>query len=248
MKRESLTASKRSITGKQVKHLRRDGIVPANLYGKGIDSQALQLPLKDFQKVYDEVHETGLVDLTVEGGEKYPVLIKNVHIHPTTYEPLHADFFKVNLKEKVHATIPIIAVGEAKAVAEKVGVLLQTLNEVEVEALPTDLPESIEINIENLSNVDDSLTLADVKLPEGVEIMAEPTEMIFRIGELVSEEVEELAEQMEAEAEAAAEEAATEAAEEGVEKAEGEEEQKEETSEEESGEEKKAEEEKKEEN
>ena len=205
MNRESLTALKRKITGKQVKHLRRDGVLPGNLYGKGIKSQALQLPLKEFSKVYDEVHETGLVDLAVEGEAPVPVLIKNVHVHPMTYTPLHADFFKVNLKEKVKATIPIIAVGEPKAVTEKIGVLLQTLNEVEVEALPTDLPENIEVNVENLTNVDDSLTLADVKIPSEVEITADPGEMIFRIGELISEEAEELAEEEAAEAEAAAE-------------------------------------------
>lgn len=207
MKRDSLVATKRTITGKQVKHLRRDGILPANLYGKGIDSQAVQLPIGDFKKIYNEVHETGVVDLKVEGMDAVPILIKNVAIHPTTYEPLHADFYKVNLKEKVRATIPIVAVGEPKAVTDKIGVLLQTLNEVEVEALPTDLPESIEVNVENLVNIDDSLTLADAKIPTGVEITAEPTEMIFRIGELVSEEVEELAEEEAAEAEAAAAEA-----------------------------------------
>ena len=205
MKRETLQAEKRTVTGKQVKHLRREGILPANMFGRGIKSMSVQLPLKDFQEVYKKAHETGLVDLTVE-GEKYPVLIQNVHSHPITYVPLHADFFKVNLKEKVKATVPIIGIGEPKAVTDKIGVLLQTLSEVEVEALPADLPENFEINIEGLAQIGESLTIADLKLPADVEITAEPTEMIFRIDELVSEEAEELAAEEEAEAQEASEE------------------------------------------
>lgn len=213
MQRESLTAVKREITGKKVRHLRKEGILPGNVYGKAMKSLSLQLPLKEFVKVYDKVHETGLVDLTID-KEILPVLIKNVQIHPITYTPLHADFFKVNLKEKVRATVPIIAVGEAKAVTDKLGVLLQTLSEVEVEALPADLPENIEVNIENLANIDDHINISDIKISKDVEIMAEPSEMIFRIGELVSEEAEELAAEEEAQAEAASEEAAAETAEE----------------------------------
>jgi large subunit ribosomal protein L25 len=205
MKREALKAEKRTITGKKVKHLRKEGILPANMFGKGIKSTSLQLPLKEFENVYNVVHETGLVDLTFD-GQSYPVLIQNIHIHPTTHTPLHADFFKVNLKEKVKATVPIIAIGEPKAVADKIGVLLQLLSEVEVEALPADLPENIEVNVEGLSDIDQSLSLEDLKVPIGVEILAEPSEMVFRIGELVSEEAEELAAEEEAEAEAASEE------------------------------------------
>lgn len=211
MKRESLTAIKRTVTGKRVRHLRKEGILPGNVYGKAIKSVSLQLPLKEFLEVYNKVHETGLVDLTID-GEMLPVLIQNVQIHPITYIPLHADFFKVNLKEKVKATVPIIAIGEAKAVTDKLGVLLQTLSEVEVEALPADLPENIEVNVENLANIDDHITLNDIKISKDVEIMAEPTEMIFRIGALVSEEAEELAAEEEAQAEAASEEAASETA------------------------------------
>lgn len=202
MKREKLAAEKRTVLGKKVKHLRREGILPANMFGKGIKSTSLQLPLKDFQHVFNIVHETGLVDLTID-GETHPVLIQNVHIQPITHTPLHADFFKVNLKEKVKATIPIVAVGEPKAVSDKIGVLLQPLSEVEVEALPADLPEHIEVNVENLANIDDSISLGDVKVPNGVELMAEPGEMVFRIAELVSEAAEELAAEEEAAAEAA---------------------------------------------
>lgn len=214
MKRETLKAEKRTVTGKKVRHLRKDGVLPANMFGKAIKSQSLQLPLKEFERVFEKVHETGLVDLEV-GGEIHPILIQNVQIHPITHDAIHADFFKVNLKEKVKASIPLVPIGEAKAVIDKIGALLQPLSEVEVEALPADLPEHLEINVENLAQVGDNLTISDIKVPSGVEILAEPNEMIFRIDELVSEEAEELAAEEEAEAEAASEEGAQEKAEEG---------------------------------
>lgn len=213
MKRFALTAETRKITGKQVKKLRRDGILPANVYGKDIKSQVLQLPLKDFQKVFEEAGETGVVDLTFD-KQTIPVLIHNLH---TDYRntPLHADFFKVNLKEKVKTMVPIEILGEPKAVADKVGLLMEITNEVEVEALPTDLPEKIEVNVESLANIDDQILVSDLKAPAGVEILTDPALVVAKIGELVSKEAQEQAAEEAAAAEAAAAESA------GAEEAEG---------------------------
>lgn len=208
MKRFKLTAEPRKITGKQVKKLRRDGILPANVYGKDIKSQSLQLPLKDFLVVFDEAGETGVIDLTY-GKDTVPVLIHNLH---TDYRntPLHADFFKVNLKEKVTAMIPVEFTGESKAETEKIGLLEKITSEVEVEALPTELPEKFELNVEPLANVGDQITVEMLHKPEGVEILSDPNLVIAKIGELVSKEAAE---------DAAAAEAASE---EGAEGAEGE--------------------------
>src|SRR3990167_362379 len=157
MKRYALSAEVRKTTGKQVKKLRREGILPANVYGKDIKSQILQLPLKDFQKVYTEAGATGVVDLSFD-KQTIPVLIHNLH---TDYRntPLHADFFKVNLKEKITAMIPIEFVGEAKAETDKIGLLEKITNEVEVEALPTDLPEKFELDVTPLAQIDDQITV-----------------------------------------------------------------------------------------
>src|SRR3989344_8428928 len=211
MKRFALTAEPRKITGKQVKKLRREGILPANVYGKDIKSQSLQLPLSEFQKVYDEAGETGVVDLTY-GKQTIPVLIHNLH---TDYRdtPLHADFFKVNLKEKVTATVPIEIIGEPKAITDQIGLLMEITGEVEVEALPTDLPEKIEVQVESLANIDDQILVSDLKAPQDVEILTDPNLVVVKIGELVSKEAQEQAAQ-----EAAASEAAGEA---GAEAAEG---------------------------
>lgn len=188
MKRESLTVQKRTVTGKKVKKLRREGILPANIYGKDFKSTEVQLSLKEFDPIYREVRETGLVDLKLD-GQTIPVLIKNVHTDPRTQDVLHADFHKVNLKEKIEANIPIAAVGEPLAVLEKKGILLQLLNELSVEALPTELPEKIEVSIEKLAEVDDQITVAQLSTPSGVTVLNEPSQGVFKIGELPKEEV-----------------------------------------------------------
>src|SRR3989344_2476865 len=220
MRREKLAVEKRKTLGKKVKKLRREGILPANIYGKDMKSLAVQLAQKDFDKVFKEAGETGLVDVIVD-SQTIPVLIHNTQ---TDYlgNYLHADFYKVNLKEKVKTMVPILIVGEPKAVIDKVGLLMNILSEVEVEALPEQLPEHIEINVENLALVDEQITVADIKAPEGVAILTESSQVIIKIGALVSKEAEELVAQ---EAAAAEEAKAETAAEEGaapVEGAEGE--------------------------
>lgn len=205
MKTHELKVEKRDIFGKKLKRLRKQGVMPANIYGKDIESTAVQLPLKEFQEVFKETGETGLVELQFD-GKKRPVLIHNVQFDFITSVPVHADFYQVNLKEKIKAMVPVEIMGEPKAVAEKIGLLLQTLNEVEVEALPADLPEHLEVDVTGLAAIDEAVTVANLVKPQGVEILTPADEMIAKITELVSKEAEE---QAAAEA-AAAEQAAAE--------------------------------------
>jgi len=202
MKRLKLAVEKRKVTGKKVKKLRREGILPANIYGKGIKSLSVQLPQKEFEKVFKEVGETGLVDVQLN-GELKPSLIHNVQMDYLHSLPLHADFFQVNLKEKVKTMVPIKILGSAKAVSDKLGLLLQPLSEVEVEALPGDLPEYIEVNVASLAAVNDQMAVSDIKTPTGVTILTDPSQVVVKIGQLVSKE---------AQAQAAAEAQAAEAA------------------------------------
>jgi large subunit ribosomal protein L25 len=202
MKRHALKVEKRKVLGKKVYKLRKEGLFPANIYGKGVKSVAVQVPYKDFEKVYKEAGETGIVDVDI-AGEIRPSLIHNIQQDYYKHVLLHADFFQVNLKEKVKAMIKIVTLGEPKAVAEKLGLLMQTLSEVEVEALPTDLPENVEINVENLAVLDAQVTVADIKVPTGVTILTDPTQVVAKIGSLISKEAAE-----QAAAEAAAAEAA----------------------------------------
>jgi len=197
-----LAVEKRKILGKKVNKLRKEGLFPANIYGKSVKSVSVQVPYKDFEKVYKEAGETGIVDVEV-AGEIRPSLIHNVQQDYYKHVLLHADFFQVNLKEKVKAMIKIVTVGDPKAVAEKLGLLMQTLSEVEVEALPTELPDRIEVNVEPLAVLDAQITVGEIKAPTGVTILTDPSQVIAKIGSLISKEAAE-----QAAAEAAAAEAA----------------------------------------
>src|SRR5258705_4855408 len=133
MKHPQLASEPRTVLGKKVKKLRREGLLPANVYGKGLESTAIQVKLADFQAVFKEAGETGLVDLKV-GADAKPVLIKNLQMSFPHHIPLHVDFYQVNLKEKVKTMVPVVLTGEPIAVTDKLGLLLQTLSEVEIEA------------------------------------------------------------------------------------------------------------------
>jgi large subunit ribosomal protein L25 len=189
MKHPLLAAEERKVLGKKVRKLRREGLLPANVYGKNLSSVALQVKLADFQKVYKEVGTTGLVDLQFDGKAK-PVLIKNLQIDYSSHTLLHADFYQVSLKEKIKAVIKVILTGEAPAVAEKVGLLLQTMNEVEVEALPDKLPEQLEVSIEKLAALDETVTVADLVVPADVTVLTDAGQVLAKITELPAEEPE----------------------------------------------------------
>ncbi|MFC1727189.1 50S ribosomal protein L25 [Patescibacteria group bacterium] len=184
-----LKAQKRKILGRKVKKIRREGILPANLYGKKVKSQSLQVDLKNFWSVYEGAGETGVVDLIIENETKTrPVLIHNVQNDPVSDRPLHVDFFQVSLKEKVTTEIPIELVGESSAVKDKVGILVQQLSEVEVEALPTDLPDKFSVDIGKLKEVDDSFIVADLKVAKGVKILASKKQIVVKIEPPTKEE------------------------------------------------------------
>lgn len=181
---------KRKVVGRKVKKLRREGILPANIYGKNIKSLSVQLSLKDFLPVYQKVGETGIVELKVSGEQKLrPVLIHNVQLDPVTDQPLHADFYQVSLVEKITSDIPVEIVGESPAVEQNIGVLIQPLSEVEVEALPTDLPDKFSVDISSLKEIDDAVTVGDLKPPAGVKILTGKKEILAKIEPPTKEEV-----------------------------------------------------------
>ncbi len=204
MQKHTLTVTKRDIFGKKLKALRKTGVLPGNIYGKDLKSQAVQVPVKEFQTVYDEVGSSGVVYLDFEGKE-HPVLIHALAYDYLKNQPLHADFFQVNMKEKVKTKVPLHVVGEPKAVTEKIGMLMQPVNEIEVEALPTDLPESLEVDVTELLEVGQNLKVSDVKHADTVTLLSDPEQVIASIAELVSEEAQEQAAEEAAAAEAAAE-------------------------------------------
>lgn len=218
-KRKQLKAEKRETLGRKVKRLRKQGILPANIYSAKIKSLAIQVNQKEFEKALSEVGETEILDLQVDKEKTRPVLVHNVQLDPVTDIPLHADFLQVDLKQKVVINVPLKFVGEAPAVKEGKGILLELLNAIEVEALPNNLPSEIKINISKLSDTGQGITIKDLKLPEEIGIKAGPEELICKIEALKKEEEE----KVEKEAAPAVEKTVAEEAEKGKKKAEKEE-------------------------
>lgn len=184
-----LKADKRETFGRKIKNLRKDGILPGNVYGKKVTSLAIQVNLKDFQKVFADAGETGLIELSV-GGEKRPVLVHGLQVDPVSEELLHVDFVQVNLKEKIAAKVPVELVGKAPSEKQGIGTAVQYINEIEVESLPTDLPEKFEVDMSNLVNVDDAIFVKDLKVDKvKIQIKENEESIIVKVEAQVEEEV-----------------------------------------------------------
>lgn len=189
MPKTILKAEKRTLEGRKVKNLRKEGILPGNVYGKKVKSQAVQVDLKDFQKTFKEIGETGLLTLTI-GSEEKPVLIHNLQFNPVSDAPIHVDFLQVDLKEKVEADIPVEISGESPAEKEGIGTVVQYINELKVEALPADLPEKFEIDAGTLAEVDQSILTKDIKYDKSkVEIKGDPDAIVAKVEPPQKEEV-----------------------------------------------------------
>lgn len=186
--------SERELQGKAVKRLRTDGLVPANIYGQAKDSDSISIDAAAFQKFYAAEGDSGLMYLAIEGKKKeVPVLIDEVQFHPVTDHVLHVSFRRVNLKEKIRSEVPIVLVGENE-VPE--AAIITVRDALEVEALPTDLPENFTIDISTLTEIGQSVTIADLEYDkETVEVvmtgemnMDAPVVLLQEIKEEVIEE------------------------------------------------------------
>ena len=186
MSKHTLSGKIRIVVGKKVKTLRAQNLLPATVYGKSTKPVTISIPLSDFQKLYKEAGETGLIELTID-THVYPVLIHTVQLHLVTQAILHVEFHQVDLKEKVHAEVPVECVGVPQAIKDRLGVLLTLIDHIEVEALPAHLPEKITIDITHLANVDEQVTVHDLVIPSDVTVLTDPTVMIAKIGAFIVE-------------------------------------------------------------
>ncbi|MBI4064816.1 50S ribosomal protein L25 [Candidatus Gottesmanbacteria bacterium] len=201
MKKYTLKATKRDVLGRKVKKLRKEGFIPATIYGKKIQSVSVTLSHDQFVALYKQAGETGLVELATQGETKdfRPVLIHSVQVDPVSSQILHVEFHQVDLKEKVHASVPVEVAGVAPAVINKIGVLITVLDEVEVEALPAELPEKISVDVSGLSEVGQEIKVSDLHVSSGVTIITDGKLTVINVGALISHEA-----QVQAAAEAAA--------------------------------------------
>ncbi len=185
--RYPLTATKRDAVGHRAKSVRKNGYIPATVYGKGIESMALSVEKVEFSNVFKKAGETHLVDLSIE-GKSQPVLIHAVQRHPISQIVSHIEFLTVNLKEKLKMYVPIHVTGEAPAVSEKKGILMITLQEVEIETLPTNIPDSITVDVSSLTEVDQEIKLSELTIPNGVSLLGDGDLTVVKIGAIVVEE------------------------------------------------------------
>ncbi len=167
----TLKLDERAVHGKKVAQLRKDGLVPAVVYGPGIDPISVQVEDRIFTKLYRQAGTYTPVHLVI-GTKKKIAMIKDVDRDPVRGSIRHVSFHAVNAKENVVAEVPIHLIGEGESEAEKNGlIILQALDKIEVRALPMDLPEAIEISTVNLKEAGEKVTLGDAKLPDGVEFV-----------------------------------------------------------------------------
>jgi large subunit ribosomal protein L25 len=194
MEKIILKAKSRKEVGRKVKLLRKEGILPANIYGKKIKSESIQIGVSDFKDVYKKAGETGLIYLELEGGkekkEERPVLVANIQKDPVSDTLLHIDFHQVDLKEKVEAKVPVELIGESPAEKQSIGTVVQYLKEIEVEALPTDLPEKFQIDISTLSEVDQMVHVKDLPYDKSkIEVKTDIEEILVKVEPPQKEEV-----------------------------------------------------------
>ena len=184
-----LQAKKRDQFGRAVKQIRKENLIPAELYGHGIENEHLSVNTKEFGDILNEVGESTVIDLVVD-EKTHPVLIKDIHYHPVTDAVLNIDFYQVKMDEKITATVELEFVGESIAVKDLGGVLIKSVSELEVEAFPADLPPSIEVNLEALKKIGDSIQIKDLAISEKATVFADPETTIATVTEKMSEEAD----------------------------------------------------------
>ena len=192
-----LVAERRALFGKKVKRLRREGQVPAVMYGRGFDPVPLQFEERRLQQVLSHVGGSQLIGVRIEGEDQQEMtLVRAVQRDPIRLNVLHVDLYRVEMTVRITAEIPLEIAGESPVVQSNEGILLQGVSTIEVECLPGDLVDAIEVDISDLTELDQSLHVRDLAIPSSIDILTDVDEMVVRVVPMVTEEalVEELEE------------------------------------------------------
>lgn len=188
--KHQVKATTRTVAGRKVKQLRKEGLLPATVYGKAFESLSVQFNLTELEKLFNDIGESTLLEVVLDEKEKLPVLLRNPQYHPISGDLIHIDCYKVNLKEKISAMVPVEFIGESQAVKDG-NVLITVTDEVEIEALPADLPESIEVDLVVLDNLEAVVTVSDLKLDTSILTVLTDGEQLIAKVEAPKEEVAE---------------------------------------------------------
>ena len=196
-----LRAAPRTVVGKKVKALRHKDIVPGVIYGHGVGSLPVQFDGRELQKAINQAGTSSTIQVYVEGQkDPYLAIFRAVQIHPIKRNVIHLDLQALDVTETVRVPVSVVLVGEAPAI-ELGGVLLQILNELEIEALPTALVPHIEVDVSVLTEIGQSIAVGDITPPEGVTILNTPSDSVVQITWVAEEEEEETFDEFEPDAE-----------------------------------------------
>jgi large subunit ribosomal protein L25 len=215
MDKIELKVANREILGKQVKHLRRQGITPVHVFGHGIQSLALQCDTRELERVLGQAGQTRLVNLKLAKEKKArPVVVREFDRDWRKGQLVHVDFYQVKMEEKIRVEVPVVLMGEAPALKSKENMLDHELATFTVECLPAKIPDSIQVDVSSLTELDQAIRVKDIALDKDISVLSSPDLVVAKVSLRHVEKVEEevVAEEVVAEAEAAEE--AAEAAEE----------------------------------
>jgi large subunit ribosomal protein L25 len=184
-----LEAQKRD-TSENVKTMIKSGFIPAVVYGPKLKANKLvKVGANNLRKIIAAAGESTLVDLIVDGKPEGKILIKEEQLDPIKDTLIHADFYEVDMSKEIHTEIPLHFIGDSKAVKELAGVLIRSINEIEVRCLPTDLVNHIDVDISVLNTFDDVIKIHDLKLPTGIKLAHETDDVVATVAEPKAEEV-----------------------------------------------------------
>lgn len=181
MEKISLTAQKRDSVGKAVKKLRENGMVPGVIYGHGKTTEAIEMQEREFKHVFDQAGYNGILLVKIGDERAVNALIHDVQFSVLERKPVHVDLYRVKMDEVIRTSVPLHFVGESTAVFQDGGSLITNLEEVEVEALPANLPANIEVDISGLDDFEESISVSDLKIPSDVKIMTDEAELVARV-------------------------------------------------------------------
>jgi large subunit ribosomal protein L25 len=183
MRHFQLSANTRTVLGNSVRKLRKQGLLPAVLYGQNFNSLPIQIDKKTFLKLYKQVGKTNVIDLSV-GSQTLPVIVQDLDIDPVFGDVRHVDFLVVNLKQKVKVTVPIQYIGTPIGVKQLGAVLTVNLDELEIEVLPEKIPDFITVDVTNLTNIHDSISVADLlQVAQDYQILNDPETILVSLTE-----------------------------------------------------------------
>ena len=190
-----LEISRREVMGKAVKRLRKEGIIPANIFGHNEASMAIQIDAGAFERLRRSHGSRSVLTLRMSGTKStQTALIRHVQREPHTSKIIHVDFFRVSLSERIRVKVPLHFTGEAPAVKTENGVMLHLLDAIEVECVARDIPEYLEVDVSGLTEIDAILHASDVKLPASFTLITDPEEGIVKVAATRAEVAEEAAE------------------------------------------------------